>query len=106
MRMDNYLQSHRFSVTQLQFAALGFVSYQNLYAILRHVQVKQIKMYPLTCSAGAEGRLRFRFYLFQTLALDAVGGQPHAPAALALGMRPGTNCTGGWVGPRAGMDSC
>jgi hypothetical protein len=30
-----------------------------------------------------------------------VGGQRHAPAAL-----PATNCTGGWVGPRAGLDGC
>jgi hypothetical protein len=29
-----------------------------------------------------------------------VGGQHHAPAALPR-ERPGTHCTGGWVGPRA-----
>jgi len=27
-------------------------------------------------------------------------GQSQAPAALTLGKRPGTHCTGGWVGPR------
>ena len=32
-----------------------------------------------------------------------VGDQRHAPAALPSG-RPGTHCTGGWVGPRAGLD--
>jgi hypothetical protein len=35
-----------------------------------------------------------------------VGGQRHAPAALPTGKRPGTHCTGGWVGPRAGLDGC
>ena len=35
-----------------------------------------------------------------------VGGQHHAPTALAPGMRPGTLCTRGWVGPRAGLDGC
>jgi hypothetical protein len=35
-----------------------------------------------------------------------VGGQRHAPAALPPGNRPGTHCTGGWVGPRAGLDGC
>jgi hypothetical protein len=35
-----------------------------------------------------------------------VGGQLHAPAALPPGKRPGTYCMGGWVGPRAGLDSC
>ena len=31
-------------------------------------------------------------------------GQHHAPAALPPGMNPGTHCTGGWVGARAGLD--
>jgi hypothetical protein len=35
-----------------------------------------------------------------------VSGQRHAPAALCRGERtPGTHCTGGWVGPRAGLDT-
>jgi hypothetical protein len=35
-----------------------------------------------------------------------VRDQPHAPAALYLRERPGTHWTGGWVGPRAGLDRC
>ena len=35
-----------------------------------------------------------------------VGGQHLAPAALTLGNRPATQCAGGWVGPRAGLDGC
>jgi len=35
-----------------------------------------------------------------------VGGQSHAPAALSPGKRPGTNCVGGRVCPRAGLDGC
>jgi len=35
-----------------------------------------------------------------------VGGQRLAPAALPPGKRPGTHCTGRWVGPRAGLDAC
>ena len=34
------------------------------------------------------------------------GGQRHAPTALPPGKRPGTHFTGGWVGPRAGLDGC
>jgi hypothetical protein len=35
-----------------------------------------------------------------------VSGQSHAPAAfLPRGKDPGTHCTGGWVGPRAGLDT-
>ena len=31
------------------------------------------------------------------------GGQRHAPADLPSGKRPGTQCTGDWVGHRAGL---
>ena len=41
-----------------------------------------------------------------TTALEGVRGQRHAPAALYLRERPGTHCTGGWKGPRAGLDRC
>ena len=34
------------------------------------------------------------------------GGQRHAPAALYPRERPGSHCTGDWVGPRAGLDRC
>jgi hypothetical protein len=35
-----------------------------------------------------------------------VSGQRHAPAALYPGERtPGTHWTGGWVDPRAGLDT-
>ena len=33
-------------------------------------------------------------------------GQRHAPAAFYPRERPGTPCTGGWVGPRGGLDRC
>jgi hypothetical protein len=35
-----------------------------------------------------------------------VSGQRHAAAALYPRERPGTHCTGGWVGLRAGLDRC
>lgn len=34
-----------------------------------------------------------------------VGDQRHTLTALPPG-RDGTRCTGGWVGPRAGLDEC
>jgi hypothetical protein len=35
-----------------------------------------------------------------------VSGQHYAPAALyPRGKDPGTHCTGGWVGPRDGLDT-
>jgi len=41
-----------------------------------------------------------------TLALDGVGGQRHAPAALTPEERAGTYCLWGWVVPRPGLDKC
>jgi len=35
-----------------------------------------------------------------------VSGQQHVPTALYPRERPGTHFTGGWVGPRAGLDRC
>jgi hypothetical protein len=34
-----------------------------------------------------------------------VGDQSHAPAALPLGKRPSTHCTGRWVWRRDGLDA-
>ena len=41
-----------------------------------------------------------------TAALEGGEGQRHAPAALYPWERPVTRCTGGWVGPRAGLNKC
>jgi hypothetical protein len=46
---------------------------------------------------------RYSSTLSLTSALDGVGSQRHAPAALPPGKGPSTHCTGGWVGPRAGL---
>jgi len=46
----------------------------------------------------------YSFTLSLTSALDEVGGQPHGPAALPSGERPGTHCIGSWVRPRASLD--
>jgi hypothetical protein len=41
-----------------------------------------------------------------TTALDMSRCQRHTHAALPPGKRPGTHCTGSWVGPRIGLDGC
>ena len=41
-----------------------------------------------------------------TSALDGVGWSSSRPSRLYPRERPGTHCTGGWVGPRAGLDRC
>jgi len=52
------------------------------------------------------GGVELWLYSFVTTVMEGVRGQRHAPAALYPRERPGTHCTGGWVGPRAGMDRC
>jgi hypothetical protein len=66
-----------------------------------HVMVKG-KVHPIT---GQGSEVEYST-LSLTSALDGVGGQCHAPAALSPGKRPGTHCIGGWVGSRAGLEGC
>jgi hypothetical protein len=58
--------------------------------ILIYYKDKQSEVRPTSCNGGPEG----------------VGGQRHAPAALSPGKVPTTCSTGGWVGPKAGLEGC
>ena len=64
------------------------------------------KVPPTTGHEGPDGEYRYRSTFSLTSALDGMGGQHHAPAALYPRKRPGTNCIGGWVGLRAVLDGC
>jgi hypothetical protein len=49
---------------------------------------------------------QYSSYSFVTSALDGVSGQRHAQATFTPGERTaGTHCTGGWLGPRDGLDT-
>ena len=61
---------------------------------------------PRTGHEGPEGGYRYSSTLSLASALDGVGGQRHALAALDPGKRRGTHCIAGWVGSRAGLDGC
>jgi hypothetical protein len=41
-----------------------------------------------------------------TTVVEGVRGQRHSPSALYPRERLGIHCTGGWLGPRAGLDRC
>jgi hypothetical protein len=61
---------------------------------------------PATRHGAAWGERRYSSYSFTTSVLDGVSGQRHAPPRFTPGERThGIHCTGGWVGPRAGLDS-
>ena len=59
------------------------------------------KVHPVTGHEGLEGELQYSSALSLTSALDGVGGQRHASAALHPGKILGTHCTEGcWpLGP-------
>ena len=63
-------------------------------------------VHPRTGHEGAEGEKRYSCTFSLTSALDGVGGQRHAPAALPLGKRLGIHCWTGWVGRKFGRDGC
>jgi hypothetical protein len=60
-----------------------------------------------TRHGGAWGERRYSSYSFTTSALDGGEWSESRPGrAFTLEERtPGTHCTGGWVGPRAGLDT-
>jgi len=61
-------------------------------------------VHPGTCLESAVGVYKFSSTLSLTSALDSFfgGGRVFNPP----GKRPGALCTGGWVGPRDGLDLC
>ena len=53
---------------------------------------------------GPLGEKRYSFALSRTSALGGGGGSAPRTGRLYPRERPGTHCTGGWVGPRARLD--
>jgi hypothetical protein len=56
-----------------------------------------LKIHPRTCLEGPEGDIRYSSTPSLTLALDGVGDQLHASAALPPGKRPSTHFTERWI---------
>jgi hypothetical protein len=71
--------------------------------------VKKVKCILVQALRLCTSRTARRSSCIALLILDhrtRVRGQRHALAALYPRERPGTHCTGGWVGPSAGLDWC
>jgi hypothetical protein len=62
------------------------------------------KVQPRTSHKGLEREWRYISTLSSTSVLDGSGEQRHTPAALPPGKKPGTHCTGLWVGARSGLE--
>jgi hypothetical protein len=75
--------------------------------VLRVHHVSIGRFHPFYRPRRPLGIVEVKFYsVFRPWHQKGVRGQPHAPAAYYPRERPGTHCTGGWVGPRAGLDGC
>jgi hypothetical protein len=71
----------------------------------RKVKVK-VKFTLATIHKGPEMEKMYSFTLSLTSARDRGGLSTPPPAALPSGERPGTHCTGGWVGLKVGLEGC
>jgi hypothetical protein len=69
---------------------------------LKFISKLKVK-FTLAQIAKAQRGLRYSFTLPLTSALDGEGCQ--SPVTLPR-ERPGTQCIGGWVGPRTGLEEC
>ena len=64
------------------------------------------KVHPRTVHEALKGEYRYSSTLSLTSALDGGWWSTPQPGRFTPCERPGTHCTGGWVGPRAGLDGC
>jgi hypothetical protein len=72
----------------------------------KFVSVYKGKGSPVTGSGGPIGWVEVQLKSFLTSALEGGLWSASRPGRLYLRQRPGTHCTGGWVGPGDGLDRC
>ena len=85
--------------TSCTVARKSLVQYSNQMHIM-------YKVLPTTGHEGLEGEQIYSSTLPSTSALDGGWVVNATPRPLYPRERPGTHCTGGWVGPRACLDGC
>ena len=64
------------------------------------------KILPRADHEGSEGEQLYGSTLSSASALVEGRWSTPRPGRFTPGKDPGTHCTGGWVGPRAGLDGC
>ena len=64
------------------------------------------KVHPRTGHKGIEWEWIYRSTISLTSDLHGGGWETPYPCHFIPQEKPGTHCTGSWVGPRAGLDSC
>ena len=72
-----------------------------------HPPIQSVKVFPLQARSWPGELVEIYIYSFMTAALEEgewSASRPQPP--FTPRERPGTHCTGSWVGPRAGLDRC
>jgi hypothetical protein len=73
-------------------------------------QTMEISTAFITLKVKVKVKVKVKFSLEQDMkaqmALNGRGWSAQRPGRFTSWKRPGTHCTGGWVGPRAGLDGC
>jgi len=90
----------------LQLKVYGSLNYALCKPHIEYYVTHEVKVHPRRGHEGLEREYRYSSSLSLTSALDGVGGQRHAPAALYPQETHGTHCIGGWVGQRTGLYGC
>ena len=62
------------------------------------------KVFPLQAGLWPRGWVEVQLYSSMTAALEGGEGSASRPGRSLPRERPGTHCTGGWLGPRASVD--
>ena len=110
-KMYNCLsKSHKWNVMFCEIIVHSLVIEQNNRKCTIHVlgKLKCTRVEALRLCTGRTAHRGSRGIAlpFHDPGLEGVRGQRHVLANIYLRERPGTHCTGGWVGPRAGLDRC
>jgi hypothetical protein len=84
----------------------GFLSPLKIH-LLDRVRTRKlwVQWQTLTTAPARRRERRYSCYSFSTLGLDGEWPASRPGRTISPGKTPGTDWTGGWVGPRAGLDS-
>ena len=105
-RLHTHTHTHTYQSVSLERFNTGTTLSSN-FELITYTQSKdQGQIHPSRGHEGPGGSRGTALLFLLPPHKVEVGGQCHAPATLLPGKIPGILCTGGWVGPKVGLDGC